>query len=105
MSHYLRQVIVKQNLINITKHRCTGAANIKDDPAFQCAAIKCMLAYLDVQKQRQQGLVQSSSRETRRNEKRKVARAAAKKNAASKQVECHFHCNSFIFVDEVMMRC
>jgi hypothetical protein len=81
MSQYLRQVIVKQNLLNMVKHRCKGAENIKDDPAFQCAAIKCMLAHLDIQRQRRQGLSQQSiSKDQRKNEKRKVARATARKN-------------------------
>jgi hypothetical protein len=85
MLHYLRQVIVKQNLINLTKHKCKGAENIKDDPAFQCAGIKSMLAHLEVQKQRHQGLAQSTSKDQRRNERRKMARATAKRHAATKE--------------------
>jgi hypothetical protein len=80
----------------MVKHRCRGAENIKDDPAFQCAAMKCMMAYLDIQKQRKQGLSQTMSRCQKKTEKRKVSRAAARKGS-SRQVECESPCNTIRF--------
>jgi hypothetical protein len=80
--------MVKQNLINMVKHRVDGCDNIRMDPQFQIATIKCMIAHCEVQALRTQGLAQNVVK--RRAEKRKVARAQTKRakqsGGPSKQV-------------------
>jgi hypothetical protein len=70
--------MVKQNLINMVKHRVEGCPNIRLDKDFQVAVIKLIISNCDVQYQRTQGLAQGSVNK-KKQEKRKASRALEKK--------------------------